>query len=100
MNAKWHVRPAVIGLLVGMLPIGAPAEPIVRDILGDMRWEESVTLTDSEDSLSVVGDVVQEVRRTGPGVLPSLIGIDDGFLTNGALLHSEVREQTIIPVRN
>src|SRR5262245_35161334 len=86
-----------IGLLfvvIGALPVATSAAPI-RDLPHD---ESSSSWTDTGDRLSIVGVAVQEVRRTGPGVSPGLVGIDDGFLANGNLVHSEVRQQVNIPL--
>ena len=83
-------------LIAGALSVSALAAPIVREgPRGPLPGEVVAT----EGSSTGVGDALQEVRRTGPGFAPNLFGIDDGFLTNGSLLHSELRERILAPNR-
>ena len=78
-------------LVTSALSVAAHAAPIARGSVRDASQDEDTL--EPERQPAIVGDVVQEVRRTGLGVSPSLIGIDDGFLTNGTLLYSELRGQ-------
>lgn len=90
-NNGWVIRCVITGFLfmTGATPL--LADPIVREGSLDALREEKARAAET-DLLPVVKDAVQEVRRTGPGMSPAVLGIDDGYLANGSLLHSEVRE--------
>lgn len=98
MNGGRAVRRALAGalLIAGALSVSALTAPIVREGPRGALPGQAVA---TEGSITGLGDALQEVRRTGPGFAPDLLGIDDGFLMNGSLLHSELRERILAPHR-
>ena len=98
-NWKKGFRCTVAGwLLASAVQSGAAfASPIIPERQRDVARDTGFVLQDTAQPLTAVGDAVREVRRTGPAVTPSLPGIDDGFLGNGGLLHSELRDETNAP---
>src|SRR5262245_6630871 len=78
---------AVLLLIAGALPVAARAAPIVEGNAAHATREDA-----GPTSAAVVD--IRELLRTAPVVSPSLTGIDDGFLANGNLLYSELRDQS------
>lgn len=82
-------------LAAGAATSGAWASPINQEPQRDVPRLEGAAASDFVTRLTPVWEATQEVRRAGPRVSPSLQGIDDEVLTQGSLLHSEVREQDV-----
>src|SRR5688572_26629668 len=90
-----HTRRGGRGAMAGLLLVGAamasmgqaapmgPESPSVRDA----AHLEGAAPNNLDRRL--VGEVAQEVRRTSPGVAPSVLGIDDAFLDTRNLVHNE-----------
>jgi len=76
----------------------AVALPLAPEPAAREKPRTEVILSNDAESAdkrsAVIREVAQEVRRTGPGIAPSL-GIDDGFLNQGNLLQTELREQGV-----
>lgn len=98
MGKQEGVRCATTGLLLaaGAMAVASWASPISPGppaSLRDVPHLESGAPNDSDNRLAPVLDAAREVRRAGPGISPALLGIDEGFLEQGNLLHIELREQ-------
>lgn len=98
MDKGWGVRCANTGLLLaaGAMAFGCWASPISPERASSLRDAprlESTAANDFDKRLTPVSEATQEVRRTGPGISPSLLGIEEDVLSQGSLLHSELRDQ-------
>jgi hypothetical protein len=98
MDKGWGVQCANTGLLLaaGAMAFGSWASPIIPERASSWRDAlrlESTAANDFDKRLTPVSEATQEVRRTGPGISPSLLGIDEDVLNQGSLLHSELRDQ-------
>jgi hypothetical protein len=91
------------GLLLGGAPLplasqAAPLDPDAPLAVREAPHLEGSAAYDADRGLSVIGEAAQEVRRTGPGVKPSVLGIDEAFLNEGSLLHNEqLRDEISLP---
>lgn len=101
-----HTRRGVRGAMAGLLLVGAamasvcgasPMGPEVPSARDAARLEGALP---NELDRRLIGEVAQEVRRTGPGVTPSVLGIDDAFLDAGSFVHQQhLRDQLREPQR-
>jgi len=76
-------------LLVGVaVSLASQATPIGSETSSPRdaaRLESGVHHPDRQ----VVGEVAQEMQRSGSGVTPSVLGIDNAFVASGSMLHNE-----------
>jgi hypothetical protein len=97
MDKRRRAHWAITGwLLIGAaVPFASQAEPISPESSSSLR--EALRLEASNDfdrRLTVVGEATREVRRTGPAIAPSLLGVDEGALNEGSPLHNtQLQEQ-------
>ena len=91
----WGTCCAFTGLLVlaCVIPLAALAAPIVEAAQPGTQRLEGISIYELEPRPGTGSEAVREALRAGrPSMTPSLAGIDDGFLSNGNLLNSEVLE--------